>query len=97
MLRDITLTLISNLMFDNAVSGITQFDFEIVTSLPTTGVKGKIYLVSHSHGTGDAYDEYIWTGSAFEKIGNTDIDLSGYMKTTDMVAITTSEIDTLFA
>ncbi len=82
---------------DNAVSGITQFDFEIVTSLPTTGVKGKIYLVAHSHGTGDAYDEYIWTGSAFEKIGNTDIDLSGYMKTTDMVAITTSEIDTLFA
>lgn len=82
---------------DTAIAGVTQFDFEVVTSLPTTGVKGKIYLVAHSHGTGDAYDEYIWTGSAFEKIGNTDIDLSGYMLKTDMVAITTSEIDTLFA
>ena len=82
---------------DTAIAGVTQFDFEVVTSLPTTGVKGKIYLVAHSHGTGDAYDEYIWTGSAFEKIGNTDIDLSGYMLKTDMVAITTAEIDTLFA
>lgn len=82
---------------DTAIAGVTQFDFEVVTSLPSTGVKGKIYLVAHSHGTGDAYDEYIWTGSAFEKIGNTDIDLSGYMLKTDMVAITTAEIDTLFA
>lgn len=82
---------------DTAIAGVTQFDFQVVTSLPATGVKGVIYLVAHSHGTGDAYDEYIWTGSAYEKIGNTDIDLSGYMLKTDMVAITTSEIDTLFA
>lgn len=82
---------------DNAVAGITQFDFQVVTSLPSTGTKGVIYLVAHSHGTGDAYDEYIWTGSAFEKIGNTDIDLTDYMKKADMVAITTTEIDTLFA
>lgn len=64
----------------NAVKDIASFEFEVVTSLPTTGVKGKIYLVAHAHGTGDAYDEYIWTGSAFEKIGNTDVDLSGYQK-----------------
>lgn len=82
---------------DNAVGEITQFDIQVVTELPATGVKGTIYLLSHSHGTSDVYDEYIWTGTTFEKIGNTDIDLSGYMKTTDMVAITTSEIDTLFA
>jgi len=41
------------------------------------------------------YDEYIWTGSGYEKIGTTDVDLSGYMLTTDMVAITNSEIDTI--
>lgn len=81
----------------NAVSGITQFSYEVVASLPATGVNGKIYLVAHSHGTGDAYDEYIWTGSEYEKIGNTDIDLSGYMLTTDMVAITNAEIDTIVA
>ena len=79
---------------DNAIAGVTQFSYEVVTTLPVTGVNGKIYLVAHSHGTGDAYDEYIWTGSGYEKIGNTDVDLSGYMLTTDMVAITNAEIDT---
>lgn len=80
----------------NALAGITGITYEVVTSLPTTGQAGVIYLVSHSHGTGDIYDEYIWVNSKFEKIGNTDIDLSDYMKTSDMVAITTAEIDSLF-
>lgn len=69
-----------NTAIANAVKDITSFEYEVVTALPTTGVKGKIYLVAHAHGTGDAYDEYIWTGSAFEKIGNTDVDLSEYKK-----------------
>lgn len=81
----------------NAVAGVTQISYQVVESLPATGTTGVIYLIAHSHGTGDGYDEYIWLGSAYEKIGNTDVDLSGYLKTTDMVAITTSEIDTLFA
>ena len=80
----------------NALAGITGITYEVVTSLPTTGQAGVIYLVSHNHGTSDIYDEYIWVNSKFEKIGNTDIDLSDYMKTSDMVAITTAEIDTLF-
>lgn len=69
----------------NAIKDITSFEYEVVSTLPTTGVKGKIYLMAHSHGTGDAYDEYVWIGSAFEKIGNTDIDLSGYVPTTRKV------------
>lgn len=81
----------------NAIAGVTQISYSIVSSLPATGQTGVIYLVAHSHGTGDGYDEYIWLGSAYEKIGNTDVDLSGYLKKTDMVAITTSEIDSLFA
>lgn len=84
---------------NEALSGITGIDFQIVSALPATGVKGTIYLMAHSHGTGDSYDEYIWlpTSSKFEKIGNTDIDLSGYLKKTDMVAITNAEIDTITA
>lgn len=81
----------------NAIAGVTQISYKVVTELPATGETGVIYLIAHSHGTGDGYDEYIWLGSSYEKIGNTDVDLSGYLKTTDMVAITTSEIDTLFA
>lgn len=81
----------------NGIAGITQISYQVVQSLPASGSNGVIYLVAHSHGTQDVYDEYIWTGSSFEKLGNTDIDLSGYLQTSDMVAITTSEIDALFA
>lgn len=81
----------------NAIAGVTSISYKVVTSLPASGENGVIYLVAHAHGTGDAYDEYVWTGTAFEKLGNTDIDLSGYMLKTDMVAITTSEIDAMFA
>lgn len=47
---------------------------------------GKIYLVAHSHSSSDGYDEYITLESgtttktySWEKIGNTDIDLSNYV------------------
>lgn len=78
-----------------AVAGITSFEYEVVQSLPAEGEAGVIYLVAHSHGTGDSYDEYIWVSNAFEKIGNTDIDLSGYVLSTDLVAITSTEINTI--
>lgn len=76
-----------------AVAGITSFEYEVVQSLPSEGEAGVIYLVAHSHGTGDSYDEYIWVINMFEKIGNTDIDLSGYVLSTDLVAITNTEIN----
>lgn len=78
-----------------AVADITSFEFEVVQSLPASGEAGIIYLVAHSHGTGDAYDEYIWTGSAYEKIGNTDVDLSGYQLSSELVEITSAEVDTI--
>ena len=78
-----------------AVAGITSFEYEVVQSLPAEGEAGVIYLVAHSHGTGDSYDEYIWVSNAFEKIGNTDVDLSGYVLSTDLVAITSTEINTI--
>lgn len=79
----------------NAIAGVTSFEYSVVTSLPTTGVKGTIYLIAHTHGTQDIYDEYIWVNNKYEKIGNTDIDLSGYWATTDLVAITATENTTL--
>lgn len=78
----------------DAVAGITQFQFSVVESLPTTGVVGTIYLIKHSHATSDGYDEYIWLGDTlkYEKLGNTDVDLSGYVKTSQMSAMTNTEI-----
>lgn len=90
-LEDIVTTM--EMAISDAISGVTQFDLEVVTSLPTTGVKGKIYLKAHNHGTKDAYDEYIWTGSAFEKIGNTDIDLSGYATTSALTTGLNGKVD----
>jgi len=91
------LTDTTNALIAAAMAGITGISFEVVTSLPTTGVNGTIYLIAHSHGTQDIYDEYIYVNNGWEKIGSTDIDLSGYMLKTDMVAITNSEIDTIVA
>lgn len=84
---------------DTAIGSVTQISYEVVDALPSTGVVGKIYLVAHSHGASDIYDEYIWVNSTskFEKIGNTDIDLSNYVQRTEMEAITNAEIDTIVA
>lgn len=68
----------------DAVGEITSFDFQVVTALPSTGTKGVIYLVAHSHGSNDGYDEYIWINNAFEKLGHTDIDLTDYLQNDDI-------------
>ncbi len=64
----------------NAINGVTSFEYLVVDGLPESGKKGTIYLVKHPHGDRDVYDEFIWVGSGYEKIGNTDIDLSGYLQ-----------------
>jgi len=84
-----------------AIEDITGIEFQIVQTLPSTGEKGVIYLVPNSGSGNNSYDEYIWitngSTSRFEKIGTTDVDLSGYVLYTDLVAITNSEIDTIVA
>ena len=86
---------------DAALDEITGIDFEVVTSLPATGKKGVIYLLSNSGGGHNSYDEYIWvdsgsgTSGRYEKIGTTDVDLSDYWSKSELVAITTAEIDAI--
>lgn len=77
---------------DTAINAVKQFEYRVVTELPTAAqaTMGKIYLKAHSHnpsdGQPDSYDEFITvqSGSTYkwERIGNTDIDLSGYVPTT---------------
>ncbi|WP_231907646.1 hypothetical protein [Streptococcus pyogenes] len=64
--------------------------------MPSSGEKSTIYLVSNSKVENDAYDEYIFVNGKFEKIGTTSVDLSDYVKTSDITSITNEEIDTLF-
>lgn len=86
-----------NAAINSAVSGITQFTFEIVSSLPDSGAAGKIYLVPITRSGENGYDEYIWVNSTWEKIGTTAIDLSGYWNSTNLTAITNGDIDTIIA
>lgn len=83
------------------VGDITSFEYQNVATLPATGEKGVIYLVPNSGNAPNIKDEYIWINKgtaespdyAFELLGTTELDLSGYLQTTDIEAITTAEID----
>lgn len=65
---------------DSAIGGISEFDTIVSNQLPSSGKKGALYLVPNAHGANDNYDEYVWVNGAFEKVGNTAIDLAGYVK-----------------
>ena len=66
----------------NAIAGVTQFDYEIVQALPASGVKGKIYLLPNNQSGQNVYDEYLYIGGNWEKLGP-QIDLSDYVTVSD--------------
>ncbi len=78
------------------IGNTKALEFSVVEELPSSGEKSTIYLVSNSKVENDAYDEYIFVNGKFEKIGTTSVDLSDYVKTSDITSITNEEIDTLF-
>lgn len=78
------------------IGNIKSIEFSVVEELPASGEKATIYLVSNAKGDNDSYDEFIWLNDKFEKIGTTSVDLSGYLKATDIIGITNEEIDALF-
>lgn len=82
---------------NSALADVTSIKFEVVTSLPSTGAAGTIYLISNSGSGTNSYDEYIYVSNKWEKIGTTDVDLSSYWNTSNLTAITNSEIDTIVA
>ena len=76
-----------------AIADITGFHAEIVTELPAVGQTNILYLVAKSAAaSGDGYDEYLYINGAWERVGSTDIDLSGYVLASEMHAITNTEI-----
>lgn len=85
----------------SAISGVTQFDYQVVEELPLEGTKGVIYLVLYSQEqSGDIYKEYIWVDDGedarFECLGYTnEIDLDNYVTFDD--TITNADIDAMFS
>ena len=67
------------------IASIPQFKLSIVDSLPETGEKMTLYLVSKGGESPDVYDEYIWIEqtSSFEHLGSTAVDLTDYYTKTE--------------
>ena len=58
-----------------------------VNDLPQTGSVGVFYLVPNSSSeTSNAYDEYFWNGSSYEKFGTKSIDISNLVTLDDVLA-----------
>lgn len=64
----------------------------VVESLPASGQKGVVYLLSGDGSADNIYDEYIWQDDRYEMIGSTQADLSGYVKIDDLAVITNAQI-----
>ena len=67
-----------NTLIGNAIADIEGISYQVVTSLPSIGEVGVIYLVANNGSNPNIYDEYIYANGKFEKIGTTDVDLTNY-------------------
>lgn len=90
------------------LADISGVDFVVVAAneeLPETGVKGKFYLKATGATGSNKYDEYVWVnhGTAeepnygYEKIGTMAVDLTGYIKESDIQFATKADIDAIFS
>lgn len=73
------------------IAAINQFHYEIYasTSAVTSPATNVLYLIGPTGSGADKYEEYVYSNNAFVKIGDTSIDLSGY--------VTTSALNTALA
>ena len=68
----------------HALSLIGGLQLDVVEQLPTSNIdSNKIYLVQ-SQSSQNTYDEYVYINEDWERIGNTEVDLSGYLHSTDV-------------
>lgn len=76
------------------IAGIEITKVDSYEDLPEVGRKGTIYLVpkDKTTTTTDVYDEYFWDGTRYEFMGSTAIDLSNYLQITDVVEMSTDEV-----
>ena len=69
-----------------AIAAADHLSREIVEALPENANENVIYMVPRGGGTGqDVYNEYMYINGAWEIIGDTSVDLTGYAKTEDIL------------
>lgn len=71
----------------------------IVTELsqPAMADEHEIYMLQEGESGSNRYTEWMVIEGVWEQIGSSEVDLSGYLKVSDMVAITNVEIDNIIA
>lgn len=60
------------------ISNLANLRIEVVNELPSTGETNVIYLVKRAGTNPDVHDAYVYVEGNWEKIGNTEVDLSNY-------------------
>lgn len=82
---------------DNKISAIPKFSIEVVTSLPASNISDTtVYLVASGDEEDNLYTEYIYVNGEWEYLGKQTVDLTGYVKRTELSAYyTRTEIDSL--
>lgn len=75
---------------NDLISAIEDFHVQIVQSLPQTGEERTIYFVPKQ---GGGYTEHMYINNAWEEIGDTDIDLSGYYTKTETDVLLADKAD----
>ena len=70
---------------DNLVDVIPKFSIAVVNALPTESIQNTtIYLVQSGSNTSNLYTEYIYVNNAWEILGAQEVDLSGYVRKSDI-------------
>jgi len=88
----------------NALGSVSSMEFKVCgtgeynasTGVPTVASPDgqHIYLVPNSGSSPNSYDEYVYVNNSYEKIGTTDIDLSGYATVSAMNTAISAKADT---
>lgn len=69
-----------------AIAAVDHLSREIVGTLPENANENVIYMVLREGGAGqDVYNEYMYINGAWEIIGDTSVDLTGYAKKEDIL------------
>ena len=80
---------------NTAIGNSLHLTKEVVVTLPAQGSDNVIYLVPNGKLGSNTKDEYMWINGGWEKTGSSDVDLSGYVQTSDV--ITNSQIDAIIS
>lgn len=67
------------------IAALKSFDVRVVNALPATGLANTVYLVPSANSSDrNVKDEYLWINGAWEQIGSTALDLTGYAKKSEV-------------